>query len=82
MSGHYITTTIGNEVTVVVYFDYQPEEKQTHTDPGVASSATVEAVYLFGEESFDIIDVLSNTTISRLEEECLTELEATEEDGR
>ena len=52
-----MTTTICEDVPLVVNFYYQPFEEATQTYPGCGASITLESVYVEGRDH-DILDGL------------------------
>ena len=71
----FIVTTLADEINVSVYFNYNPEEKQTWDYPGCNESIDIEAVLVNGDEDKDIQAVLSDRTINSLIVECFDYLE-------
>ncbi len=63
-----LLTHIGNELAVLVHYDYQPIELKTRNYPGCEDSATINEV-LHGDA--DLLDVLSKECIRNLEEQCI-----------
>jgi len=75
MEEQYITSQIGSEVEVKVYFDYQPEEPEVlHPSedayPGCPSEVIINSVCVGGVNGMDLLEVLDGACISALEEEC------------
>jgi len=62
-------TTIGEDVEVVVHFDYQPEEKRTSDCPGSPEELIINDVVLQSGES--IVDLLNDAAINEIEPKCL-----------
>jgi len=79
MSEHSITTTIGMDLEVTVYFDYDAAEPETNTEPGVPSSVTLSEVEVYGEKGYQLIDVLCEGTLDLLTAECLKSVENSDE---
>lgn len=73
MSHHTFRTTIGEDVTVVVYFDYQPHEVRTAAYPGCFAEVCVESVFVDG--LYEISDILRHETLEALKVECFEFLE-------
>ena len=70
MREQLLVTEIGEEVSVSVYFEYQPEEIETHNYPGCDAEVLISAVYVGGDEEKDIGDCLNEKTLDKLKEEC------------
>jgi len=68
MSELKFDTTIGEDVEVVVHFDYQPEEKQTFDCPGIPEEVLINDVLLQSGES--IVDLLNQTAFDQIEPKC------------
>ena len=71
-------TSIGDEVKVVVDFDYQPSEPADKPGegcyPGCAEAAEVNSVWVGGYSHWCILEVLNDRVLSHLEEKCLEHL--------
>lgn len=70
MKEQKMKTQIGSEIDVTVFFDYTPEQKETYFDEGICSLWTVNAVLVDGDESKDILEVLSDAQVEILSQEC------------
>lgn len=80
MSEHSITTHIGEDIEVLVWFDYQPKEKQTHDDPGCDSEVTINGVMtgnLDGDGGQCLMSVLSTDIMMGLRLQCFESMETT-----
>lgn len=73
-----IQTVIGDEIEVTVYFDYEPEQQQTHWDPGFTSQIEINAVCVDGNEERNIAEVLSREILRHLELKCFEYMESEE----
>lgn len=70
-----IHTTIGENIAVTVEFDFSPEQERIdyptdRAQPYYAASADITSVLFFGK---DLLGVLSQEVIERLERECIAE---------
>ena len=65
MSCETMETEIG-EITVTVEFDYQPPEPQTRMEPGCDESIDIGSVLVNGDESLEIFDLLSESSLDKL----------------
>jgi len=63
-----LKTYIGDDIDVLVDYDYQPFEPQERGYPGCYAEATINAVE---HKGVDIADVLSADVMANLEMECL-----------
>jgi outer membrane protease len=57
--------TIGEGLTVLVDYDYEPEESQSWTEPKVSESVTINAVCIY---DINIMDNLDQKTIEEIEQ--------------
>lgn len=67
-SGHF-TTKIASEIEVEVWYDWQPEEKQTRDYPGCAEEIAITDVYVDGDSSKCILEALCAGVIDALVQE-------------
>ena len=74
-----IVTTIGMDLEVTVYFDYDAAEPETEIEPGVPSSVTLSDVEVYGEKGYQLIDVLDEGTLDLLTARCLESVENCDE---
>ena len=63
-----LETYIADDCPATILWDYQPYEPMEENYPGCQETATLVGVLVNG---FDIIEVLSKTTIDGLQEKCL-----------
>ena len=68
MSELKFDTTIGEDVEVVVHFDYQAEEKQTFDCPGSREEVVINDVVLQSGES--IVDLLNQSAFNEIKPKC------------
>ena len=68
-------THIGDEVEVTVWFDYEPFQPQTRTDPEFMAQVTINAVLIDEDDDQDIADILKKDIIEHLKEKCFGYLE-------
>ncbi len=68
MSEHKLTTTLINDITVTVHFDYQPEEVQTQTYPGCPAIVELNSVYI---DQQNIMEVLSQSVLGDVADKCM-----------
>jgi len=68
MSELKFDTTIGEDVEVVIHFDYQPEEKRTFDCPGCPEEVVINDVLLQSGES--IVDLLNDKALDEIEPKC------------
>ena len=66
MSHSFITTLENADVTV--FFDYEPEQVQTRTDPPFSSEVVVTSVIIGEAEFFELDDVFLPAVIQRFTE--------------
>ena len=76
MKEQHITTHIGDEIQVVVFFDYRPFEPQTRDDPGCDSEVTINSICIDGHKENDIEAILNEETIDAIRIECFELMEA------
>lgn len=73
---HSIETHIADEIAVTVWFDYEPAQEQTHSDPSFPSEVTINAVCVDGDERKDIEAVLTPGTLENLRLKCFEHMES------
>ena len=66
-----IPTRIGDDVPVVVWFDYSPAERATSTYPGCSESVEIGAVMVGSYEHHDILGALKDSVVDQFEVDCL-----------
>jgi len=76
---HSVSTVIGDEVEVTVYFDYDPGQIQTYTQPGFPADVIINAVCVDDNQNKDIEDVLSHETLASLHITCFEHMEVINE---
>ena len=82
MKEQLLVTMIGEDLSVKVYFEYQPEEPETLEEPGCPSEVTINNVFVDSELEQDIEDCLNERTLDKLKEECQQMLIDESEDDR
>jgi hypothetical protein len=70
-----LATHIGDEIGVVVHFDYQALESATRDYPGIDSDVTINAVCINGNDDNDILAVLNAEIIESIKLECFEKME-------
>ena len=66
---HNFSTILTDEIEVTVYFDFEPEEKQTHDCPGCPAELIINTVLIDDNENKDVLYVLNDLSIEALEKE-------------
>jgi len=73
MSEHNISTFLPEDIPVVAYFDYQPEEAQTLTYPGCGASVELNSVYMGG---INIMPIINQNILGDLADKCMESMES------
>ncbi len=76
MKEQQLDTYIGEDLEVMVHFDYEPAEKQTHDCPASESNVTINSVEVrrFPSDK-DILECLNKEWLQILSERCLASIE-------
>lgn len=91
MSEMQLETITGEDVGIIVWFDYMPFEAQTHWNPCSPSEVTINAIYLTDPEAaqypkeltqpVNIAHTLTAEILDDLRIECFDMVENNDEDG-
>jgi len=78
MSEHHIDHCIGNELSVRVWFDYEPPQQEViysdNPQPGFPAAVTINSVEADASCN-DILDCLNKKTLDDLEQACFESIE-------
>jgi len=82
MSSHDIPLMVGDDVEVVVYYEYTPAEKQTWDHPGCEAEIEISGVYLKVEHGsklphhpVDILSLIDDSIFDEIEQKIWDSLE-------
>lgn len=73
MSEQKLLIKLDGTLPVTVYFDYQPEERETQTYPGCAAGVELNSVHYKDYE--DIMPLLNKSTLSELADKCMESMD-------
>lgn len=65
-----LETTIGADIEIEVFFDYESAQRQTEDSPGHEAEVEINTVYLAGSNTLEISEILSEEILKQLDVEC------------
>lgn len=71
MSELHFETVLSDDISVTVYFDYQPKEPMTRYYPGCEALATINAVLIDNDENKDLYEIIGPRVFNILQERAL-----------